>query len=248
MKNYISNADLAIWIALITGKAILCLCIFWKRLFRRLPWFSTYVLASALESTLLFAIAFLASYATYYYTFYVTSHTVAVLAFLTLIEFGRQVLPGIDLPRKEKAAACLLGSIGAIVVFISVWPFRYVEKRIEVGAYLVIAMAFLVTAVYSRSLGLRWSRLLGGISFPLGLQYLIQGVAKAFIGHANAAFALQIRQLSQIASVLAPVAWIVAVLLPWGEYPMTEEDILNFQHIVGAMEANWRRFVTGGSR
>ena len=30
MKNFLSNADLAIWIALIAGQVVLCLCIFEK--------------------------------------------------------------------------------------------------------------------------------------------------------------------------------------------------------------------------
>ena len=108
MKNYISTVDLAMWIALIAGKVVLCLCILKKRFFSRLPWFSALIFASSAKSLLLLAIAFWASYSTYYYVFYISSYIESSLVFLTLIECGRQVLPGLNLPQKEKALAWLL--------------------------------------------------------------------------------------------------------------------------------------------
>src|SRR6266852_3225300 len=178
MKEYLSNGDLAIWIALIASQIILCLCGFRKRLFRRLPWFSLYIFVSMAESLLLFAIAFLASYATYYHVFYVTGRLVSASALLTLIEFGRQVLPGLNLPQKEKALAWLLAALAGVVTFAALWPLRSVEKKIEVGACLAIAVTFIFVAGYARYLGLRWSRLLGGVAFILGLVYLSDGATK----------------------------------------------------------------------
>src|SRR5882672_7473121 len=101
MNKLIGTIDLAIWIALIAGRLVLCSVIFRKNLFRSMPWFSSYALASTVESLLLFAIAFLFDYAVYYYVFLVTSHIVSVMAFLVLIESSRRVLPGLDLPQKE---------------------------------------------------------------------------------------------------------------------------------------------------
>jgi hypothetical protein len=250
MKDYISTADLATWIALIVGQIILCLCSLKRRLFRRLPWFSVYVFVSTADSLLLFTLAFLASYATYYHVFYITGRLVSALAFLSLIEFGRQVLPGLNLPQKEKALAGLLAALAAVFMFASLWPLRSIgsEKRIEVGACLAIAVAFIFIAGYSRYLGLRWSRLLGGVAFTLGLVYLIHGVTKAIIGHYPSALALQARQFRQVANLLAVVAWTVAVLSPWGEYEMTEENLLKLEQIVGGAETNLRDFVAGGSR
>ena len=205
---------------------------------------------SAAESLLLFAIAFLASYTTYYHVFYLTGRLISVLAFLTLIEFARQVLPGLNLPQKEKALLLLFAALGCVVLFASLWPQRSItnEKRIEVGACLAIAVTFIFIAGYARYLGLRWSRLLGGVAFTLGVVYLASGVVKAIIGHYPSEFALQIRQLRQIVNVLAVVAWTVVVLSPWGEYEMTEESLAKVQQLVGGVEANFRDFVTGGSR
>lgn len=250
MKNYLSTADLAIWIALIAGKVILCLCILKRQLLRRLPWFSAYVFVSTFKSFVLLALTFFASYTAYYYAFYVTGYMVSALAFFTLIEFGRQVLPGLDLPQRWKALAGLLAALGAVAIFAALWPLRSIanEKRIDVGAYLAIAIAFIFIAGYSRYLGLRWSRVLGGVAFTLGLVYLADGAAKATIGHYPSALVLQVRQLSQIANVVAVVAWTVVVLSPWGEYQMTEEDLRKFEEIVGGIEGNFRRFVAGGPK
>src|ERR1700704_2769602 len=133
MKDHISTTDLAIWIVLIVGRLVLCLCIAKKHLFRKLPWFSTYVCAATAESVLLLAVAFFASYAAYYSVFYVTSHTVSVLAFATLIECGRRVLPGLNLPQREKAIGLLLVALAAAVTFAALWPLRSLanEKRID---------------------------------------------------------------------------------------------------------------------
>lgn len=250
MKDYLSGADLAIWIALIVGQVVLCLSALKKHLFRRLPWFTAYVFVCTSESLLLFAIGFLATYATYYHVFYLSSHIVSAMAFLTLVEFGRQVLPGLNLPQKEKALACLLAALGAIVVLVSLWPLRSIgnEKRIELGACLSIAIVFIFIAGYSRHLGLRSSRLVGGVALTLGLVYLIDGAAKAIIGHYPSALVLQVRQFRQIAHLLAVMTWTVIVLSHWGEDEMTEEVLIKAGQIVGGVEANLRGFVTGGSR
>ena len=240
MKNYISSADLAIWIVMIAGRLVLCLCILKKHLFKKLPGFSTYILASTIESILLFVIAFLADYATYYSVFYVTSHIVSALAFLTLIECGRRVLPSLNLPQREKAIALLLAALATVVAFAAVWPLRSLasEKRLEVAAYLGVAVAFIFIAAYSRYLGLSWSRLLAGICSSLGFLYLVQGLAKAMIGHYPAALVLQVRQLSQVANVIAILAWIVVVLSPWGTREFTEQDVLKIEAAFARIEAS----------
>lgn len=247
-NNYLSSADLAIWITLIASEVILCVCVLGKRLFSRLPWFSAYVFGSTTENVALLGVAFWASYPVYFYAFFIVGHIVSGLAFLTLIEFTRQVLPALDLPRKEKAAAGLLAVLVAIAAFVSVWPLQFLEKRIEVGAYLGIAAAFVFITVYSRSLSLRWSRLLGGVALTLGVLYLLRGVTKALIGHYPPAFVFHVRQASEITNILAVLAWIVVVLSPWGEQTMTEEDLLKFQEVIGAIEGNFRRFIEKGAR
>lgn len=237
MKNYISTADLVIWIVLIAARLILCFSILKTRLNRRVRWFSAYVFASSIESVLLFTIAFSASYAVYYYVFYVTSHAISVLAFLALIECGRRVLPGLNLPQKEKAIGFLLLALGIVVSIAFFWPMRYMEKNIESAAYLCVAVAFIFIAAYSRHLGLYWSRLVGGISSTLGLLYLVQGVTKAIMGH-YVLQALLVRQLSQIANVLAVIAWIVVVLSHSGEYTMTEADLRKIEEAFAQVEAS----------
>lgn len=225
MKNYISITDLAIWVVLIAGRVVLCLAVLKRNLFRRMPLFSVYAMASTAESVLLFAIAFLSTYSVYYHVFYITSHIVSLLAFLTLIECGRRVLPGLNLPQKEKALTLLLAAIVGVATFIGFWPLRFIENRLELGSQLAVGIAFIFITVYSRYLGLYWSRLLAGISSGLGLLYLVQGVAKAIMAHYSLAVVLLVRQISQIANVLAVIAWIVVVLSPWGESVMTEEDL-----------------------
>src|SRR5947209_12387098 len=119
MGKFISIPDLAIWIALIAGRLVLCSVILKKNLFRRMPWFSSYTFASTIESLVLFAVAFLFDYTVYYYAFYVTSHIVSVMGFVALLESGRRVLPGLDLPKKEKALAWLSAAIVGIVLFVT---------------------------------------------------------------------------------------------------------------------------------
>jgi hypothetical protein len=238
MKNHVSTADLAIWIVLIACRGVLCLCIMKKRLFSRLPWFSVYVLASTIESVLLLVIAFFASYAAYYSVFYVTSHIVSMLAFLTLIECGRRILPGLELPQKEKAFGLLFATLAAVIVFASFWPMRYVEKRIDLAACLAIAVTFIFIAAYSRRLGLSWSRLLAGIASSLGFLYLVQGATRAITGHYPSVMVLQVRQVSQSANVLAVIAWIVVVLSPWGTREFTEQDVRKIEAAFARIEAS----------
>lgn len=194
-------------------------------MFLRTPWFSAYVFAYTAKSVLLFITAFQASYVVYYYAFYLSGFAETTLAFLTLVECGGRVLPGLNLPQKEKAFAYLFAALTAVAIFVSIWPIRTIGKRVELGGYLSVAVAFIFIAAYSRYLGLYWSRLLAGISCNLGLLYLVDGAAKAIINHYPSATVLLVRQLSQIANVLAVIAWIVVVLSPWGESVMTEEDL-----------------------
>jgi hypothetical protein len=232
---------------------ILCLCIFKKSVVRKLPWFSAYVFALTIKNLLLFPLAFFASYTVYYNAFHVSTHVVSALAFLTLIEFARWVLPGLNLPHNKKAFAWFLTTLAGIAIFTIQWPLRYVEKRIDVAAYLIVAASFIFIAVYSRYLGLHWARLLSGLSFTLGLLYLADGVAKALIGHYPMAVAVQVRLFSEIAGVLAVVSWIIVILSPWGLRKITEEELLKLEQLVDHMEADFitavrkGKFMTGGN-
>jgi hypothetical protein len=240
MKNYLSSIDLAMWIALIAGKVVLCLCILKKRFFSRLPWFSALIFFSTVKSLLLYALAFWASYKAYYHTFYIGGYIESSLIFLTLIECGRQVLPGLDLPQKEKAFSWLGAALAAVLIFTVVWPLPSIaqERRIEVGAYLGIAAVFIFIAAYSRYLGFYWSRLLAGITATLGLLYLVEGVTGAMIGHYPSALVALVREIRQIANILAVLSWIVVILSPWGEREMTEQDLKKIEAAFARIEAS----------
>ena len=240
MKNYLINPELAMWLVLIAGKVALCLCILKKRFFSRLPWFSAFIFVYSGKSLVLLALAFLSSYRAYYYAFYSGSYIESLLAFFTLIECGRQVLPGLNLPQKEKAFAWLAVSLTAIIAFILVWPLPSVayERKIEAGGYLTIAVVFIFIAAYSRYLGLYWSRLLAGITVTLGLLYLVEGVYSAIIGHYPPALVAQVREIRQIANILAVISWIVVILSPWGERKLTEEGLRKIEAAFARIEAS----------
>jgi hypothetical protein len=240
VKNYLSPADLAMWIALIAGQVVLCLCILKRRFFNRLRWFSVFMLVTTVEDLLLLSIAFWFSYPAYYYAFYISSGIDSALAFLTLIECGRQVLPGLNLPQKEKALAWLLAALGVVIIFTVQWPLPSIvnERRIEVGAYLAIAVVFIFIAAYSRYLGLYWSRLLAGITATLGLLYLVEGAASAVAGHYPPALVALVREIRQIANILAVVSWIVVMLSPWGEREMAEQDLRKIEDAFARIEAS----------
>jgi len=239
MKRYLSSPDLAMWLALIAGKVVLCLCILKKRFFSRLPWFSALIFASSTTSLILLALAFLSSYKAYYYAFYIGNYVEAGLAFLTIIECGRQVLPGLNLPQKEKAFALLGCALTAVLIFVAVWPLPSIanERRIAVGGYLAIAVVFIFVAAYSRYLGLYWSRLLAGITVTLGSLYLVEGVSSAITGHYPPALVAQVREIRQIAHILAVIAWIVIILSPWGERALTKEGLRKIEAAFARIEA-----------
>lgn len=240
MSKFISTTDLAIWIALIAGRLVLCSVIFKKKFFRRMPWFSSYALASTAESLLLFAIAFLFDYKVYYYVFYVTSHIVSLMAFSALLESGRRVLPGLDLPQKEKALTLLSLAVIGIILFVTFWPLRTLASRVELGTQLIIGVGFIFITAYARYLGLYWSRLVAGVTATLGLLYLVQATADAIMAHYGESLVLPVRLLSQIANVLAVIAWIVVILSPWGERKPTEEGLQKIEAALATIEASLR--------
>ena len=254
MKNFLSSADLAIWMIMIAGKVVLCLCILNKNLVRRLPWVSAYVFASTIKSLLLLAVAFLVNYTVYYYSFFVANFMLSAIAFLTLLEFWRQVLPGFNLPRNKLALGWFLAALGGVAIFVTAWPVKYPENRIEVATYLVIAVAFIFIAGYARYLGLYWSRLVGGVSFTLGVLYLVDGAAKAVMWHYPHFIFLPTRHISEVVSIAAAVAWTIVILSPWGEREITQEELLRLEQLVDHMEADFiaavrkGKFLTGGAK
>jgi hypothetical protein len=238
MKNYLNIADVVMWIILITAKLVLCLSIVKKRFFNRLPLFSALIFFSTVKSFLLYILAFWANYVAYYHTFYISGYVESLLIFLTLIECGRQVLPGLNLPQKEKALTSLLASLEGVVIFASFWPLNFVENRVEMGAYLGIAVVFIFIAAYSRYLGLYWSRLLAGITATLGSLYLVEGATGAMIGHYPPEVVQLVREIRQIANILAVVSWIVVILSPWGERELTEEGLKKIEDAFARIEAS----------
>ena len=256
MKNFLSRTDLAIWVIMIVGKVVLCLCILKRDLVRRLPWVSGYVFISTTGSLLLLALIFLANYTAYYYTFYAASFAECAVAFVALLEFWRQVFPGFDLPHNKQALGWFLAALAGVAVFATLWPLRYFENRIEVAAYLAIGVTFMFIAGYARYLGLYWSRLVGGVSFTLGLHFLVDGIAKALMAHYryhSPVFAFM-RSLSEIVSIMAVMAWMIVILSPWGERQITEEELVKLEQLVDHMEADFiaavrkGKFLTGGGK
>ncbi len=171
-----------------------------ENLVRRLPWVSAYVFASTIKSLFLLALAFLASYTVYYYSFFVANFMLSAIALLTLLEFWRQVLPGFDLPDNKQALGWFLAALAGVVIFATLWPVKYLENRVEVATYLVIAVAFIFIAGYARYLGLHWSRLVGGVSFTLGVLYLADGVVKAVMWHYPHFIFLPTRYLAKLSA------------------------------------------------
>ena len=97
---------------------------------------------------------------------------------------------------------------------------------------------FIFIAAYSRYLGLYWSRLLAGMTATLGLLYLVEGVTGAMIGHYPSALVALVREIRQIANILAVVSWIVVILSPWGEREMTEQDLKKIEAAFARIEAS----------
>ena len=173
--------------------------------------------------------------------FSIGSYIESALVFLTLVECGRQVLPGLNLPQKEKALTWLLAALGAVVIFAALWPLRSIanEKRIEVGAYLAIGVVFIFIAVYSRYLGLYWSRLLAGVTSTLGLLYLVdRSLAARYLATIRLSLVAQVREILQSPISLRFVSWIVVILSPWGEREMTEQDLLKIEAAFARIEAS----------
>lgn len=150
------------------------------------------------------------------------------------------MLPGLNLPQKEKALGWLLAALGAVVIFAVLWPLPSVvnEKRIEVCAFLAVGVVFIFIAAYSRYLGLYWSRLLAGITATLGLFYLVDGAASAVAGHYPPALVALVREIRQIANILAVLSWIVVIRSPWGERVMTEQDLKKIEDAFARIEAS----------
>jgi hypothetical protein len=105
-------------------------------------------------------------------------------------------------------------------------------------AYLGIGITFIFIAAYSRYLGLYWSRLLAGVTVTLGSLYLVEGVASAIAGHYPPGLVAQVREIRQIANIIAVLAWIVVILSPWGERVLTEEGLRKIEAAFARIEAS----------
>jgi len=79
---------------------------------------------------------------------------------------------------------------------------------------------------------------LAGVTATLGLLYLVEGATRATAGHYPPALAAQVREISQIANILAYVSWIVVILSPWGERQMTEQDLKKIEAAFARIEAS----------
>ena len=247
MANLFSNPDVVLWKTLIVGKGLLCLCVFKKKLFDRLPWFSAYILTTTAKSLLLFSLASWSSYGVYYYVFYATSYLEAVLVLFALTECALQVLPGFDLPKKSKAVILFVGAVAIVVGFAAVWPLRFLENRIEIACYFAIAIVSVGIAIYARYLGLHWSRLIARMTSILGLLYFADGTAYLVQAHYPSAIDEYVRRISESVNMLAVIAWTVVILSPWGEYDPTDEELAQAKRIVDDVEDNLRHAAARGT-
>jgi hypothetical protein len=58
------------------------------------------------------------------------------------------------------------------------------------------------------------------------------------MNHYPAALVAQVREIRQIANILAVVSWIVVILSPWGEREMTEQDLKQIEDAFARIEAS----------
>lgn len=79
---------------------------------------------------------------------------------------------------------------------------------------------------------------MAGITATLGLLYLVEGATRAMVAHYPPALVAHVREISQIANILAVVSWIVVILSPWGEQEMTEEDLRKIEDAFARIEAS----------
>jgi hypothetical protein len=79
---------------------------------------------------------------------------------------------------------------------------------------------------------------LAGVTATLGLLYLVEGAASAVAGHYPPALVAAVREIRQIANILAVVSWIVVILSPWGEREMTEQDLKKIEDAFAKIEAS----------
>jgi hypothetical protein len=128
----------------------------------------------------------------------------------------------------------------AVFAFTVLWPLPSIanERLIEVGMSLAIAVCFIFIAAYSHYLGLSWSRLLAGIAFTLGLLSLVDGIASAMTGPYPPVLVAIVREIRQIANILAVIAWIVVILSPWGERELTEDGLKKIEAAFARIEAS----------
>jgi len=109
-------------------------------------------------------------------------------------------------------------------------------------------------AGYARYLGLYWSRLVGGVSFTLGVLYLVDGVVKAVMWRYPHSIFIPTRYISEIVRIVAAVSWIIVILSPWGEREITQEELLKLEQLVDHMEADFiaavrrAKFLTEGEK
>ena len=110
MKSYLSIPDLAMWIVLIAGKVMLCLCILKKHFFGRLPIFSALIFFLQRSELGTFCSRVLGQLCRLLpRSFYISGHIESALIFLTLVECGRQVLSRTQSAAKRKGVGLFAG-------------------------------------------------------------------------------------------------------------------------------------------
>ena len=174
MKNYLSTIDLAMWMTLIAGKVVLCLCILKKRFFNRLRWFSAFVLVSTAGDLMLFAIAFWFSYrGILLRVLYKRLHQLSSGIF----DSHRMRPSGASGPqpaakrKSSRLVACCPWCRAHLRRPMATTVCCLTKKGLRLAPTSRAGVVFIFIAAYSRYLGLYWSRLLAGVTATLGLLY-----------------------------------------------------------------------------
>lgn len=226
--------DTFLWLLLAASQCALLVTVLQRKLWRRLPGFALYAIGSSMDTFVLLWIGIAGTYESYYQAFYFGGKIISVLAFLGLIEIARLLLPTLDLPGKWRALLLLASGIVASVLFAWLWPLASLEKHVELGAFLVIAMAFLFLFIYSLQVGMYWSKLTALIAAGFLLRFALQAVAKAVIGHwpdSSNPWVLLARQLSMFSHILAVGIWVYASTSRWGEHILTVAEARKVENL-----------------
>lgn len=251
--NKVTNLTAWLWYAIMVAQPLLLSICLVRGIHKKNVWFPRYLFVDFSTSLFLLSVHNYGEYAASFYLLAIVSACCkfGILARLISQVFGPyETLPNGTMVRLSLGIVSTIGTFSAVIfgshasnLDQSINFLRTADSALAAS----VLCGFWFVVIYARKLGLYWRSQSAGVAVGFLFYSSVQTATKLVMFHASPSEAIWVRNISQLAYLIALFVWIGFMAIPEPVFVLTKEDAAAALGIVRHAEETLRRIHSLGT-